>query len=185
MGDVTQILSNIESGDTGAAEQLLPLIYEELRRLAAAKMAGESPDQTLQATALVHEAYVRLVNVDQAQNWKSRGHFFVAAGEAMRRILVEAARRKLRHKHGGNMDRVQFDDAILLTTETPENIVAVHEALSHLETHHDQAAQLVKLRYFGGLTHQQSAEFLDISRREADRLWTVARAWLFSKLREF
>ncbi len=147
MGDVTQILSDLECGDHAAAEQLLPLIYEELRRLATAKMAEESPDHTLQATALVHEAYLRLVDVEQAQQWNSRGHFFVAAGEAMRRILVEAARRKLRQKHGGNLNRVQFDDAHLLTTETPEKIVAVHEALNHLESHHKQAAQLVKLRY--------------------------------------
>jgi RNA polymerase sigma factor (TIGR02999 family) len=183
MPDVTRILSAIEQGDPSAAEQLLPLVYDELRQLAAQRLAQEKPGQTLQATALVHEAYVRLVDVDQAQHWNSRGHFFAAAAEAMRRILVEQARSKQADKHGGGCLRVDLPEDLAATTETrSDDVVALDEALGQLERHDPDAARLVKLRYFAGLSHQEAAEALGISRGAADRLWALARAWLFRQL---
>ena len=181
MNDVTRILSAIEQGDPQAAEQLLPLVYEELRKLAAAKLAQEKPGQTLQATALVHEAYLRLVDADQAPHWNGRGHFFAAAAEAMRRILVDNARRKQADKHGG--DRLRVDLPEDLAAEARSNdLIALDEALSRLERHDADAARLVKLRYFAGLSHQDAAEALGISRGAADRLWALGRAWLFRQM---
>src|SRR5215472_9981272 len=165
MTEVTQILSAIEQGDLHAAEQLLPLVYDELRRLAAQKLAAEKPGQTLQATALVHEAYVRLVDVDKAQHWNSRGHFFAAAAEAMRRILVERARSKRRVKRGGGAQRLTLDEHLLVTDDRLDELLAVHEALDELERHEAQAAALVKLRFFAGMEHQQAADVLGLSRR--------------------
>ncbi|HVA47585.1 MAG TPA: ECF-type sigma factor [Pirellulales bacterium] len=178
MSDVTRILSAIEQGDPHAAEQLLPLVYDELRRLAAQKLGQEKPGQTLQATALVHEAYLRLVDVKQAQDWNSRGHFFAAAAEAMRRILVDRARRKRSRKRGGGRDRVPLDEANLAAAQDAEEVLAVDEALAGLAAADAQAAELVKLRYFAGLSIPEAAEALDISPRSADRLWAYARAWL-------
>src|SRR5437016_1141505 len=181
MSDVTRILSAIEQGNPHAAEQLLPLVYDELRKLAAAKLAQEKPGQTLQATALVHEAYLRLVDADQAPHWNGRGHFFAAAAEAMRRILVDNARRKQADKHGG--DRLRVDLPEDLAAEARSNdLVALDEALSRLERHDPDAARLVKLRYFAGLSHQDAAAALGISRGAADRLWVLGRAWLFRQL---
>ena len=184
MGDVTQILGEMERGDPQAAEQLLPLVYDELRRLAAQKMALESPGQTLQGTALVHEAYVRLVNQEEAQRWDSRGHFFAAAAEAMRRILVEEVRRKASLKRGGTVRRIDLDDLTMATSDASDDLLALNEALDELERHDVTAAKLVKLRYFVGLTHQQAAEVLGIGRRPADRLWALARAWLYKRIRD-
>src|SRR5262249_53120548 len=163
---------------------LLPLVYDELRRLAAQKLAQEKPGQTLQATALVHEAYLRLVGADPEQPWHSRGHFCAAAAEAMRRILIDNARRKATAKRGGEQHRVPFDEALPAAEESPEHLLALDEAVGELEQHDAQAARLVKLRYFAGLTHQQAAELLGISRRAADRLWALARAWLHQRLQE-
>jgi RNA polymerase sigma factor (TIGR02999 family) len=182
MTDVTRILSAIAQGDTHGAEQLLPLVYDELRRLAAAKLAQEQPGQTLQATALVHEAYVRLVDVDEPQHWNSRGHFFSAAAEAMRRILVDQARRKQADKHGGGRLRVDLPEDLAAPRARTDDLVALDEALSRLERHDPDAATLVKLRYFAGLSHQDAAEALGISRGAADRLWALGRAWLFRQL---
>jgi RNA polymerase sigma factor (TIGR02999 family) len=178
MTDVTQILNAIEQGDLHAAEQLLPLVYDELRRLAAEKMAQERAGQTLQATALVHEAYLRLVDVEKARHWKGRGHFFAAAAEAMRHILVDRARRKRSRKRGGDRARVAFDEANLAAAEDSEEVLAVDEALAGLAAADAQAAELVKLRYFAGLSIPEAAEALNISPRAADRLWAYARAWL-------
>ena len=178
MSDVTRILSQIESGDPSAAEQLLPLVYDELRKLAAARLAQENPGQTLQATALVHEAYVRLVSIDEEQHFNRRGHFFAAAAEAMRRILVENARRKARVKHGGDLQRLDIEPGELLATETSGDLLALDQALDRLATADSQAADLVKLRYFAGLTIPQAAEVLGVSPRKADLLWSFARAWL-------
>ncbi len=182
MSEATRILSAIEQGDPHAAEQLLPLVYEELRRLAAEKIAQERPGQTLQATALVHEAYVRLVDTEKPQQWNSRGHFFAAAAEAMRRILVEQARRKQTDKRGGGRLRVGLPDDLAGPADRSDDLVALDEALSRLEGHAPDAASLVKLRYFAGLSHQEAAEALGISRGAADRLWALARAWLFRQL---
>ena len=182
MSDVTQILQQIESGDPSAAELLLPLVYEELRKLAAARMAQESFDHTLQATALVHEAYIRLVDTDRAQHWDSRGHFFSAAAEAMRRILVEKARRKSRLKHGGKLHRERWDANDLVAVSTPEETLAVNDALDALEVANAEAAKLVKLRYFAGMTIPESAKALSISPRKADQLWSYARAWLLAEM---
>jgi RNA polymerase sigma factor (TIGR02999 family) len=184
MPDVTRILNEIEQGDMSAAEQLLPLVYDELRRLAAAKMAHEAPGQTLQATALVHDAYIRLVDVDQAQHWDSRGHFFAAAAESMRRILVERARRKQGRQRGGDRVRVDLDAVDHLTDPKAEEILQVHEGLADLESESPAAAQLVKLRYFAGMTHQEAAESLQISRSTADRYWAYAKAALFHALND-
>ena len=178
MSNVTRILSQIESSDPSAAEQLLPLVYDELRKLAAAKLAQEQPGQTLQATALVHDAYIRLVDVAKVQSWNSRGHFFGAAAEAMRRIIVESARRKGRVKHGGEHQRVEIESGELLAEEPLGDLLALDEALNHLAASDSQAAELVKLRYFAGLTIPQAAEVLGISPRTADSLWSFARAWL-------
>lgn len=178
MNDVTQILSRIESGDPSASEQLLPLVYDELRKLAAAKLGREKPGQTLQATALVHEAYVRLVDADISQHWKSRGHFFGAAAEAMRRILVENARRRARVKHGGDRVRKELASSGIAAPEVSEDLLALDEALERLAKHDSQAAELVKLRYFAGLTIPQAAELLGVSPRKADFIWSFARAWL-------
>jgi RNA polymerase sigma factor (TIGR02999 family) len=179
VADVTRILSQIEEGDPTAAEQLLPLVYDELRKLAAQKMAQEAPGQTLQATALVHEAYIRLVDAKKAQNWDSRRHFFLAAAEAMRRILIEKARRKGRLRHGGAFQRVELDEVPLERRLAPEDLLAVDEALNKLTALDQQAADLVKLRYFSGLTLDEAADALGISRRTANRNWAFARAWLY------
>ncbi|NQU25419.1 MAG: sigma-70 family RNA polymerase sigma factor [Candidatus Nealsonbacteria bacterium] len=184
MTDVTQILSAIEQGDPSAAEQLLPLVYDELRKLAAQKMTQENPGQTLQATALVHEAYVRLVDVEKAQRWDSRGHFFSAAAEAMRRILVERARRVSTQKRGDGAKRLELQEHLATDKGRSVDLVALDDALNQLENHEPMAVELVKLRYFAGLTHQQAAQSLGISRRTADRLWTLAKAWLFAQLSE-
>ncbi len=180
--EVTRILSVIAQGDACAAEQLLPLVYSELRKLAAEKIAREKPGQTLEATALVHEAYVRLVDVDRPQSWNSRGHFFAAAAEAMRRILVEQARRKQADKHGGGRLRLDLPAEITAPGGRSDDLVALDEALTRLEGHDPNAAQLVKLRFFAGLSHQDAAEALGISRGTADRLWALARAWLFRQM---
>jgi RNA polymerase sigma factor (TIGR02999 family) len=182
MSDVTRILSAIEQGDPQASEQLLPLVYDELRQLAAQKLASEKPGQTLQPTALVHEAYLRLVDVEEAQHWDSRRHFFAAAAEAMRRILVEKARRKRSVKHGGERLRIDLDEALVVGDEPREDLLALDELLEQLAGADPRAAELVKLRFFGGLTGAQTAEVLGISPRAADMLWAYARAWLFEKL---
>jgi RNA polymerase sigma factor (TIGR02999 family) len=177
MSEVTQILSAIEQGDAQAAGQLLPLVYEELRKLAARKMAEEKPGQTLQATALVHEAYLRLVDVNKAQQWNSRGHFFAAAAEAMRRILVERARHKKCIKAGGGHQRVKLDD-IAVADEPGDDLLLLHEALQKLEEKDKRKAELVKLRFFAGLTNEQAAGMLGVSTSTADNDWAYARAWL-------
>lgn len=182
MSEVTQILSAIDEGDPRAAEQLLPLIYDELRKLAVAKMANEKPGQTLQATALVHEAYLRLVGVKSAQQWDGRGHFFAAAAEAMRRILVENARRRQSLKHGGQAGRQSLDEEAIATPELSFDILALDASLDKLAVHDAAAAQLVKLRYFSGLTLAQAATVLEVSPRTADRLWVYAKAWLYRDL---
>lgn len=177
MTDVTQILSRIDSGDSAAAEQLLPLVYNELRRLAATRLAHEKPGQTLDATALVHDAYLRLVDVGQVQNWNSRGHFFCAAAEAMQRILVDNARRKRRPKHGGDRYRVELID-MPMTDERADQLVALEAALEKLAAESPEKANLVRLRYFAGLQHQAAAAALGISRATADRYWAYAKAFL-------
>jgi RNA polymerase sigma factor (TIGR02999 family) len=182
MTEVTRILSAVEHGDPHAAGQLLPLVYEELRKLAAQRLAHEAPGQTLQPTALVHEAYLRLVNVEQAQHWNSRGHFFAAAAEAMRRILVETARRKKRGKHGGGRERVEIELASLPTRMSSDELLALDDALEQLQRHDPVKARLVTLRYFGGLTIEQASEVLQISRVTAHRYWTYARAWLHQRM---
>jgi RNA polymerase sigma factor (TIGR02999 family) len=179
MSEVTRILSAIEQGNPQAAEQLLPLVYEELRQLAAQRLAREAPGQTLQATALVHEAYLRLVNVEQAQHWNSRGHFFAAAAEAMRRILVDCARRKLSLKRGGRRQRVSLEDALSLNEQPADDLLALDEALTRLAQEDPVKAELVKLRYFAGLSVEQTAEALGISRATADRYWAYAKVWLY------
>jgi RNA polymerase sigma factor (TIGR02999 family) len=182
MNDVTRILSAIERGDEQAAGQLLPLVYDELRKLAAQRLAQERPGQTLQATALVHEAYLRLVDQDQAQRWDSRGHFFAAAAEAMRRILVENARRKKRAKHGGDLERVEVELANLPTRMAQEELIALDDALGELGRQDPRKARLVTLRYFVGMTIEQAADVLQISRVTAHRDWAYARAWLHRQM---
>jgi RNA polymerase sigma factor (TIGR02999 family) len=182
MSEITRILSEIEQGHAQAAEQLLPLVYDELRKLAAHHLAQEKPGQTLEATALVHEAYVRLVDKDKTHPWNGRGHFFAAAAEAMRRILVEQARRKRADKHGGGRVRTDLPEDLACPEGRTQDVVALDEALSRLERHDPDAARLVKLRYFAGLSHQDAAEALGISRGAADRLWALGRAWLFRQL---
>jgi RNA polymerase sigma factor (TIGR02999 family) len=182
MNEVTRVLSAIEGGDPHAAEQLLPLVYEELRQLAAQKLAQAKPGQTLQATALVHEAYLRLVDVEKAQHWNSRGHFFGAAAEAMRRILVENARRRNSAKRGGGRQRVGLDELLTRPPDDPDCVLDVDEALDDLARADPQAADLVKLRFFSGLTGDEAAAALGISPRAADSLWAYARAWLFERL---
>jgi RNA polymerase sigma factor (TIGR02999 family) len=178
MSDVTRILSAIEQGDPRAAEQLLPLVYDELRRLAVQKLAQEKPGQTLEATALVHEAYLRLVDTDNEQDWSGRGHFFAACGEAMRRILIENARRKQSLKRGGGQRRLDSDGVDIALPEPCEDLLALDEALVRLAATDPQAARLVQLRYFTGLTIADAAEALGMAPRSAGRLWTFARAWL-------
>ena len=181
MSDVTRILSALEQGDPHAAEQLLPLVYDELRKLAAARLAQEKPGQTLQPTALVHEAYLRLVDVERAQHWNGRGHFFGAAAEAMRRILIEQARRKAAEKRGGSLRRVDFLHAAAVEAP-PEAMLAVDEILDRLAAHDPVAGQLLKLRYFVGLSVEEAAELLGLSRTSAYRLWTFVRAWVGAEL---
>jgi RNA polymerase sigma factor (TIGR02999 family) len=183
MSDVTRILSQIESGDPSAVEQLLPLVYEELRKLAAAKLIQEKPGKTLQATALVHEAYLRLVDDDQDRRWNSRGHFFAAAAEAMRRILVESARRKRRLKHGGGQGRVDLEGVVSLVPDGPaEELLALDRALGELAAVAPERAAIVQLRYFAGLSWEEIASCQGISLATAKRRWLVARAWLYSML---
>jgi RNA polymerase sigma factor (TIGR02999 family) len=181
MSDVTQILSRIESGDLTAAGELLPLVYDELRRLAAHRLAQEKPGQTLQATALVHEAYIRLVNGEKAQHWNSRSHFFGAAAEAMRRILVEAARRKRGPESGGGRCRVELSD-VAEAQGLDLDLIALSEALEKLQTKDPRAAELVKLRFFAGLTRHEAAEILGISVATADNDWAYAKGWLKAEL---
>jgi RNA polymerase sigma factor (TIGR02999 family) len=182
MREVTQILTLIEDGDTAAAEQLLPLVYQELRKLATARLAREKPGQTLQATALVHEAYLRLVKHDGAQHWNSRGHFFGAAAEAMRRILVENARRKRGPEAGGRYRRVGLADFPASTQQPDPDLIALSESLDRLQTVDPRVAELVKLRFFAGLTRQQAAEILGVSVATADDDWAYAKGWLKREL---
>ena len=182
MNDVTQILSQIEQGDPTAAEHLLPLVYDELRKLAAAQMAHENPGQTLQPTALVHEAYIRLVNVEQVRGWDSRGHFFSAAAEAMRRILVEQARRKQTLKRGGQFQRKAVDVDRVGDHDPTHRLLEINEALDVLATENRPVAELVKLRYFAGLTLEESASALGVTDRTAYRYWAYARAWLYNQI---
>jgi RNA polymerase sigma factor (TIGR02999 family) len=182
MSEVTRILSALEQGDPDAAEQLLPLVYEELRQLAAQKMAQEAPGQTLQPTALVHEAYLRLVGGDREKPWDGRGHFFAAAAEAMRRILVENARRKKRLRHGGGRKQLEVDAMDLAADAADERLLALDEAMTKLAAEEPTVAEVVKLRYFAGFTIEQTAEALGISVRTANRHWAYARAWLHQQL---
>jgi RNA polymerase sigma factor (TIGR02999 family) len=182
MSDFTRILDRVQEGDHKAANELLPLVYEELRKLAAHKMAGELPGQTLQPTALVHEAWLRLAgSVDQS--WNSRGHFFAAAAEAMRRILVENARRKGRRKHGGELQRLDFSDLDLASAESDDAVLAVNEALDKLAGHDPVGAALIKLRFFAGLSNADAATALGLAERTAKRTWAYARAWLYEELK--
>jgi RNA polymerase sigma factor (TIGR02999 family) len=188
MSDVTRILSAIERGDPSAAEQLLPLVYDELRKLAAQKLALEKPGQTLQATALVHEAYMRLVAADdpsasQEQRWNSQGHFFAAAAEAMRRILVDNARRKQRPKHGGQMRRVDLDEHCSVADDG-DQVLLVNDALAKLAEESPEKADLVKLRYFAGMSIQEAAAALGISRATADRYWSYAKVFLYCQMED-
>jgi RNA polymerase sigma factor (TIGR02999 family) len=184
MSEVTRVLSAIEGGDAHAAEQLLPLVYQELRQLAAHRLAQEKPGQTLEATALVHEAYLRLVDTKKAQHWNSRGHFFAAAAEAMRRILVERARQKLGPQRGGGRARLNLEEALDVVDPRANEILHVHSALEALARESPIKAELVKLRYFCGLSHQEAAESLGLSRATADRYWAYAKAFLFAALQD-
>jgi len=181
MSDVTRILNAINRGEARAADQLLPVIYEELRLLAAQRLSREPPGQTLQATALVHEAYIRLVG-DESQDWNSRGHFFGAAAEAMRRILIENARRKRTSKHGGGLHRANLEDWDIAVSTSPDDLLALNEALDRLAESEPSIADVVKLRYFTGLTLAQIAEILGVTRRTVDRHWALGRAWLYREL---
>ena len=182
MTEVTRILEEIQQGDPHAAEQLLPLVYDELRKLAAARLAHETPGQTLQATALVHEAYLRLLGPARGEGWNGRGHFFAAAAEAMRRILVESARRKQCLRHGGELQRHDLDVLALSSPKPPDELVALSEALDRLAETNAQAAELVKLRFFAGLTNEQAAAALGVSPRKANQIWAYAKAWLLESL---
>jgi RNA polymerase sigma factor (TIGR02999 family) len=182
MSDVTHILSAIEQGDPHAAQHLLPLVYEELRRLAAQKLAQEKPGQTLDATALVHEAYLRLVDVEKAKRYNGRRHFFAAAAQAMRHILVDHARRKRRAKHGGDRQRIELSKSVSVRPTTTEQLLALDEALNRLEDQDPDAAAIVQLRYFTGQTVDEAARTVGISRASAYRHWTFARAWLLEEL---
>jgi RNA polymerase sigma factor (TIGR02999 family) len=179
MSDVTRLLSQVESGDPAAHEQLLPLVYDELRKLAAARLTHEKPGQTLSATALVHEAYIRLVGT---RKWDGKGHFFAAAAEAMRRTLVESARRKARVKRGAGVAAIDLDAIEIAAPGKPDEVVAIDEALGKLESQNAVAAQLVKLRYFAGFSLREAAEALDVSSRKADQIWAYARAWLMAEI---
>jgi RNA polymerase sigma factor (TIGR02999 family) len=183
MNEVTRILLAIEHGDPKATEELLPLVYDELRKFAASKLARMGPGQTLQPTALVHEAYLRLLDTERAPTWSSRGHFFFAAAEAMRRILVERVRRKRSKKRGGHLTCRDVEEADIAAPETSPDLIALDGALEKLEASHLTAAQLVKLRYFSGLTIAQAADVLEISPRTANRLWAYARVWLLREIR--
>jgi RNA polymerase sigma factor (TIGR02999 family) len=183
MSDVTPILCAIEQGDPSAAEHLLPLVYAELRKLAAQKLAQEKPGQTLEATALVHEAYLRLVGAEQAQHWNGRGHFYAAAAEAMRRILINRARDKGRHKRGGSWRRVDLDHVLVADQASDDELVAIDDALQELAQKNGPCAELVKLRFFTGLTLDEAASAMGITSRTANRYWAFARAWLFDALR--
>lgn len=184
VADLTRILSGLEQGDPIAAEQLLPLVYEELRRLAAQKLATERPGQTLQATALVHEAYLRLVDSETAQHWNGRGHFFAAAAEAMRRILVENARKKQSLKRGGGQKRVELDDVHIDLDEKVDELLAIDEALQKLAAEDPAKATLVKLRYFCGMSIEDAADAIGVSRATACRYWTYAKTWLYCELQD-
>ena len=183
MSDVTRILSAIEQGDPQAADQLLPLVYDELRKLAAQKLSHEAPGQTLQATSLVHEAYLRLLDGDMPQQWSGRKHFLAAAAEAMRRILIDNARRKRSLKRGGTLVRNDLDNIEISSPELSQELLALDEALEKLARTDKQAAELVKLRYFGGITAKEAADVLGISERTGDRLWAFARSWLMKEIR--
>jgi RNA polymerase sigma factor (TIGR02999 family) len=182
MSDVTRILCAIDQGDSEAAEQLLPLVYDELRRLAAQKLGQENPGQTLEATALVHEAYLRLVDTERARQWNGRTHFFRAAAEAMRRILVDRARHKQSQKRGGAWKQVELEVAAKVDEDPSDDVVAVHEALELLAQHDPVKAELVKLRYFAGLSVEEAGELLGVSRATADRYWRYAKTWLYCAL---
>ena len=182
MTEVSRILRQIEQGDPNAADQLLPLVYDELRKLAATKLANERPGQTLQATALVHEAYIRIVDPEQAQHWNSRGHFFGAAAEAMRRLLVERARRHQTLKRGGNWKQVELSDGDLVTVGTPDQIVALDEAMERLAEEDPGATELVQLVIFGGIPVEKAGRLLEMSRATAFRHWAYARAWLKTEI---
>jgi RNA polymerase sigma factor (TIGR02999 family) len=182
MNEVTRILCAVEGGEEQAAARLWPLVYDELRRMAKQKLNQETPGQTLQATALVHEAYMRLVDVDQAQHWNSRGHFFAAAAEAMRRILIDNARRKRRPKHGGDRKRVDLDDVCSVTDSPADDLLALDDALSKFAQEDPAKAELVKLRYFAGLSLAEASDVLGISPATAKRHWAYARAWLLAAL---
>ncbi len=179
---VTTLLNRARDGDAQAAANLLPLVYEQLRALADRKMQQERPDQTLQATALVHEAYLRLVDTTKVQLWEGRWHFFAAAAESMRRILVDNARRRGRIKRGGNLNRVDLDKLEVTVHDPPDELLALDEALTRFAQQHPEKAQLVNLRYFGGLTHEEAAQALRISLSTADRHWAYARAWLYRQM---
>lgn len=181
--DVTRLLGAIDAGDPKAADQLLPLVYEELRKLAAAKMAQEKPGQTLQATALVHEAWLRLVGSEEQPAWNNRGHFFGAAAEAMRRILVDRARQKARVRHGGGLEKVDLEHVTLATEDSDETVMAIHEALEKLAVESPQKAEIVKLRYFTGLEHAEIAKALGLSEPTVRRHWAYARSWLYAELK--
>jgi RNA polymerase sigma factor (TIGR02999 family) len=183
MSDVTQILSAMDAGDPKASEQLLPLVYEELRKLAASKMAREKPGQTLQATALVHEAWLRLVGPEEQRSWNSRGHFFGAAAEAMRRILVDRARQKARIRHGGKMERVDLEHVNLATEDTDETVLALDEALEKLARESPHKAEIVKLHYFTGMNYPEIARALGISLPTVERHWAYARSWLYREMK--
>jgi RNA polymerase sigma factor (TIGR02999 family) len=183
MSEVTRILSAIEQGDPSAAEQLLPLVYDELRRLAAQRLAQEKPGQTLQPTALVHEAYLRLVGADDGKAWDNRGHFFAAAAEAMRRILIDQARTKQSQRRGGGRQRVELENLDVAAPEVADDMLALNEVLGRFEQIDPIKAQLVKLRYFAGLSIPQAAQVLGISSTTADRYWAYARAWLHAELK--
>jgi RNA polymerase sigma factor (TIGR02999 family) len=184
MSEVTRVLSAIEQGDPHAADQLLPLVYDELRRLAAQKLAQEKPGQTLEATALVHEAYLRLVGSQGTQHWQSSGHFFAAAAEAMRRILIDQARRKRRPKHGGDWKRVSLEDVLPVSEPPCEDLLALDEALTRFALQEPAKAELVKLRFFAGLTIAEAARALGISEATAERYWAFARVWLYAELHD-
>lgn len=184
MDDVTHLLVQIDRGDLQASEQLLPLVYDQLRSLAAAKLRDEKPGQTLQATALVHEAYLRLVVGHETQSWNGRGHFFGAAAEAMRRILVERARRKKSEKHGGALDRIEFSDGDLISRHQPDQILQLNDSVDELACEDPQAAELVKLRVFADFSVEEAGQILGLSRATAYRVWTFARAWLKDRMLE-
>jgi len=184
MSEVTRVLSAVEAGDPSAAAGLLPLVYDELRKLAAARLADEKPGQTLQATALVHEAYLRLVDGDRARHWESRAHFFAAAAEAMRRLLIDQARRKRRPKHGGGRTRLSLDEALCLRETPDDDLLALDEALQRLAREEPAKAELVKLHYFAGLSLEEAGRAVGVSHRTAKRHWAYARAWLYAAIRD-